>query len=172
MRRFVLASLLAGAGAVHAGNMSVTIAGLPAPVAITGFSTGAANAGTFPSGGGGGAGKPTFKDFTFKAPQSAATALLLKNLAAGTHLPSARIQVRSADGARLLSEWTLTGVLVAAIDVVNGAPDPKGKAPDFFLPPETAFSLRFSRYCYVVMEGDGTTIATQTCYDLATGTVT
>lgn len=168
-RGAVLASIVMSSTAASAGNMSLEIDALPA-VQLSAFDTGASNVVVFSGGGGGGSGKVTFKAFGFKAPQSATTPALMRYVADGRHLQSARVQVRSTDGARLLSEWTLSDALVTSVEVVNGEADAKAKAGDIYMPPETAFSLVFSRYCYKVFAADGATIASQMCWDLATNT--
>ena len=170
MRRIALSCFVLTATAAFAGNMTLTVDTLPA-VQLTGFSTGASNAGSI-SGGGGGAGKVSFKEFTFKATQSAATPTLMLNMSQGKHLKSAKVQVRTSDGARLVAEWVLSDLLVSAVDVVNGDadPNPKAKGADFFLAPETLFSLQFVKYCYKVFAADGTSVASQMCWDLAANT--
>ena len=169
MRRIALSFFALSAAAAFAGNMTLTIGTLPA-VQLTGFSTGATNPVSFSGGGGGSTGKAIFKEFSFKAAQSSATPTLMNNLSQGRHVASAKVQVRTPDGARLVSEWTLTNVLVTAVDVFNGDADPKARGPAFFLAPETLFSLQFTKYCYKVFAADGTTIASEMCWDLATNT--
>ncbi|HET9652444.1 MAG TPA: type VI secretion system tube protein Hcp [Usitatibacter sp.] len=124
---------------------------------------------TISSGGGGAsAGKVTFKDFTFKATQSSASPMLMQKVSAGSHIANAKFQVRSPDGTRLVAEWELTDVLVTAVDVTNGAGDTKAKDATFFATPETSFSLAFAKYCYKVFAADGTTVASQMCWNIVT----
>jgi type VI protein secretion system component Hcp len=165
-RRALIACFVSAATAASAGNMSLELEGLPA-VQLSAFDTGASNASTFLSGGGSATGKATFKDFTFRSTQSAATPGLMRYVADGRIIRSARIQVRSTDGVRLLSEWTLTGVLVSSLSIVNGELDVKAKAADSYLTPETTFSLGFSKVCYKVFAADGTAVAAEMCFDLA-----
>ena len=171
MRRIALACFVMSAASASAGNMSLAITGLPA-IQLTGFSTGASDPATFSTGSGGGAGKVTFKEFSFKATQSAATPMLLLKVSNGAHITTATVQVRSLDGAQLVSQWDLTDVLVSAVDVTNGAVDPKAKNGDFFATPETSFSLQFGKVCYKVFAADGTTVASQMCWDQATNSAT
>jgi type VI protein secretion system component Hcp len=167
MRRAILACFALCATAALAGNMSVAIDTLPA-VQLSGFATGGSNVGSIASGGGSGAGKVTFKEFSFKATQSAATPKLMLLMSQGKHIPNVKVQVRTPDGARLSTEWQLSDALVSAVDVTHGEADPKAKGPDFFMAPETTFSLQFRKYCYKVFAADGTTVASQMCWDLAT----
>ena len=161
-------SLVPGAAAL-AGNMSLTLDGVPA-VQVSGFDNGVSNAGSFSSGGGGGAGKAVFKDFNFRATQSAASPTLFKHLAEGRHIPTGTLQVRSSDGSRLIAEWAFTDVLVSSFSAVNGDIDPKSKTGDMFLSPETAFSLAFKKVCYRVYASDGSTVANEACWNIATNT--
>jgi len=170
MRRIALACfVMSAATAAFAGNMSLTLNGLPA-VQLTGFSTGASNPGVVVSGGGAGAGKVNFKEFRFTATQSSATPMLMVKVSTGAHIPGGTVQVRSLDGSRLVAQWDLTDVLVSSVDVTNGAPGTKEKTTDFFATPETSFSLQFAKYCYKVFAADGTTVASQMCFDVASNT--
>lgn len=165
MRRIALASLVALALPAAAGNMMVTLDGL-SPIALSGFSTGASNAVSL-SGGGTGVGKVTYKDFTFRAPQSISTPQLMLRVSDGRHLKTVTVQVRTPDGSKLSTEWILSDGLVTSVDVTNGPVDPKAKSPDFFLAPETSFTVIFDKYCYRVYAPDGTTIASQMCWDIS-----
>ncbi|MGE5096416.1 MAG: type VI secretion system tube protein Hcp [Betaproteobacteria bacterium] len=167
MRRIALACFVVSASAAFGGNMSLTLTGLPA-VQLTGFSTGASMPATISTGGGASAGKVTFKEFTFKATESAATPTLMAKLAGGAHIAAATVQVRSTDGTQLVAQWDLADVLVTSVDIANGAADPKSKDATFFATPETAFSLAFAKYCYKVFAADGTTVASQMCWNLET----
>ncbi|HSN20191.1 MAG TPA: type VI secretion system tube protein Hcp [Usitatibacter sp.] len=172
MRRIVLACFVLSASAAFGGNMSLTLSGLPA-IQVTGFSTGASMPVSISSGtGGAGIGKVSFKEFAFKATESSATPMLMQKLSTGTHLPGGTLQVRSLDGTRLVAEWDLTDVFVVSVDVNNGASDPRGRDASFFATPETSFSVVFAKYCYKVFAADGTTIASQMCFNLATGSAT
>lgn len=168
MRRVVLACFVVSASAAFGGNMSLTLPSIPV-IELTGFSTGASMPVSISLGGGGAtAGKVTYKEFAFKATQSAATPMLMLKVSNGGHIPSATVQVRSLDGTRLVAQWDLTNVLVTSVDVANGAADPKAKDASFFAAPETSFSLVFAKYCYKVFAADGTTVASQMCWDIAT----
>jgi type VI protein secretion system component Hcp len=167
--RIALLACATASCVAFAGNMSLVLEGVPA-VQVSGFDDGVTNAGSIASGGGGGAGKAVFKDFNFRATQSAASPSLLKFVAEGRHIATGTLQVRSSDGTRLLSEWALTDVLVSSFAVVNGDVDPKAKTGDMFLAPETAFSLNFRKVCYRVFATDGTTVAGETCFNVATNT--
>ena len=164
--RIALPCLLVSATAAFGGNMSVVVGTLPA-VQLTGFSTGATNPSSTSGSGGGGAGKVSFQDFHFTAPQSAASPDLMRWVSNGQHVQRATVQVRSTDGTRLLSEWVLSDVLVRGVGIVNGGADPKAKDPDIYLAPEMTFSLAFSKYCYTLFAADGRTVASQMCWDLA-----
>ena len=163
----ILACTLASGASAFAGNMSLALDGIPA-VQVSGFDNGVINAGSSTSGGGSGAGKAVFKDFNFRATQSAASPTLLKHVADGRHIPTGTLQVRSSDGTRLLSEWVFTDALVSSFNAVNGDIDPKSKTGDMFLSPETTFSLAFRKVCYRVYATDGTTVANEACWDVAT----
>jgi type VI protein secretion system component Hcp len=165
--RIALLACVAASPAAFAGNMSLALDGLPA-VQVSGFDDGVSNVGSFTSGGGSGAGKAVFKDFSFRATQSAASPALLKHVAEGRHIATGALQVRSSDGSRLIAEWAFTDVLVSSFNVVNGDIDPKGKTGDMFLSPETAFSLAFKKVCYRVYATDGSTVANEACWNIAT----
>lgn len=171
MRRTVLACLVMSASAAIAGNMSLTLTDL-SPIEITAFSTGASMPATISSGSGGSAGKVTFKEFMFKATESAATPILTQKLSTGAHIPGATFQVRSVDGSRLVAEWDLTDVFVTSLDITNGAPDPRGRDASFFATPETSFSLAFAKYCHKVFAADGTTVTSQVCWNILTNSTT
>ena len=149
-----------------AGNMSLTIDTFPLPIEILSFKIGASNVVSTVGGGGGGAGKVQYSEFQFTAPESAATALQFKFVSTGLHVMTARLQVMAPDSTRPLSEWSLEDVEVASVGVENGPADPKGKAANTFLAPQSAFSLRFSKYCYRIFAADGS-VARQQCFDIA-----
>lgn len=168
MRRIVLACFAMSSAAALAGNMSLSINGLPA-IQLSGFSTSASEASSIGSqSSGAGAGKAAFQEFDFKATESAATPTLLANLATGAHFPTATVQVRTPDGSKLVAEWDLSEVFVTSLGVTNGAADPRGRDAGFFAAPETSFGLAFAKYCYKVFAADGSTVASQMCFDLAT----
>ena len=162
-----LACMLAPATAAIAGNMTLVLDGVPA-VQVSGFENGVSNPASIASGGGGGAGKADFRDFTFRATQSSASPTLFLYVAQGKHIQSGSLQVRSSDGARLLSEWAFNDALLTGFTVNNGPVEPKSKAGDMFLAPETLFSLAFAKICYRVYAADGTTVTTEACWNIKT----
>ena len=168
MKRSIASLALACAAvlpaAAFAGNMSLTVQGIPGSVEVLSFSFGATQAGSV-SGGGGGAGKATFGPFTFTAVESAASPSVLEHLAKGKHIPSARLGILDAETGKPRSEWVFTDVLVSAMNLENGAADPKAKNPNTFLAPTTALGLVFAKFCYRVFAGDGS-VAKETCWDI------
>jgi type VI protein secretion system component Hcp len=161
MRRIALSCFILSATAAFAGNMSLMIDTLPT-VPLTGFSTGASNT-VSPVGGGGGVGKVIYKEFAFKATQSAVTPTLVLFTSNGKRIPSARVQVRGLDN-RLAAEWVLSDVAVSAVEVVNG--EERTKNSNLFYLPEIAFNLQFAKYCYKVFAANGITVASEMCWDL------
>jgi type VI protein secretion system component Hcp len=150
----------------NAGNLSLTLDGITTPIEILSFKVGASNVGTVVCGGGSGAGKVTYTGFAMTAPESAASPILLSGVNDGRHLRTGRLQVHSSSGLTLLSEWTFNNVAMVAFDIESGAPDPKAKGANQFLPPQTSFALEFSRVCYRIFGADGK-VAQETCWDLA-----
>ena len=169
--RFALAAAVATtlAPAALAGNMSLTIQGIPGSIEVLSFSIGATNPGSFASGGGGGAGKVKFNEFTFTATESAASPSQLDHVTRGKHIPTARLAILHPESGNPHSEWVLTDVLVTSFGVDNGAPDPKGKSPNTYLAPVTRFGLGFVKVCYRLFAANGS-VAKETCFDLASNT--
>ena len=150
-----------------ASNMTLTIDGIATPIEVLSFKFDASNAGSIVSGGGGGAGKVAYSDFLMTASESAATPLQLLAVSQGNHLRSARLQVLSSNGLAPVSEWAFDTVVLTSVGVESGAPDPKAKAPNTFLPPQTSFSLQFGKVCYRVFGRDGK-VAQEMCWNVAT----
>lgn len=65
-------------------------------IQLSSWSWGAANAGTMQFGSGGGAGRATMQDFTFRMRTNAATPKLVQKLASGEHIPKAVLVCRKA----------------------------------------------------------------------------
>jgi type VI secretion system secreted protein Hcp len=157
--------------ALAAGNMSLTLEGISQSIEIVSFSFGATNAGSLASGGGGGAGKVSFKEFSLSSSESAASPMLFNFVSAGRHSQSARLSVASSDTGKPQSEWVLTDVLVTSFSVQNGEPDPKAKQPNTFLVPAVAFGLSFAKACYRVFAADGS-VAKEACWNVVTNAPT
>jgi type VI secretion system secreted protein Hcp len=130
--------------------MLLTITGYPAPIEILMFSEGASQSATFVSGGGGGAGKVSFNDASFTAPETAAGPLQLATLAVGGHINQALLEVRSATTAALLSTWKFQDVLISSFTV---------SASEVDRAPQTSFSLSYGKIYYTVFKPDGTVAA-------------
>lgn len=166
-RLLLVAPLLAAPLATPAATMTLEVDGVPA-VQLTAFTTAASNTQSS-TGGGAGVGKASLANFAFSAPQSAATPALMKLLIQGRHAPAARVQIRSLDTGRVVSQWDLSEVIVSTLSVTSGEVDPKSKAADLnYLPPDTTFSLGFAKYCYKTFATDGVTVSSQFCYNLST----
>jgi len=163
---FFLATL---ASSALAGTLSLTVSEIESPIEVLSFKVGAVNVGSASTGGGAGAGKVLYSDFSFKATESAASPLLLKFTSQGKHLASARLTVMSSDGARVISEWQLQNVLVTSVTVESGAEDTKAKVPASFMTPVTSFTLAFGTICYRVFALNGA-VAKETCWNLAENT--
>jgi type VI protein secretion system component Hcp len=159
----VLACAAAYSAAAVAGNMSLTVQGITGSVELLSFGFGAKQTGTF--GGGGGAGKAEIGQFNFTAVESAASPSMLLNLVQGKHIPTARVGILNPDNGAPQSEWVFTDVLVSSMSIVNGDVDPKGKQPNTFLLPATAFGLSFAKFCYRVFAPNGS-VAKEMCWDV------
>ena len=105
-------------------NMGATIKGetkdsaqkAAGDIAVLAWSWGASNAGSFHSGGGGGAGKANFQDISVTKYLDKASPALLTALAKGSHIPTATLLVRKAgEGQQKYLEITLTNVLVTSV---------------------------------------------------------
>ena len=152
------------ATAASAGNMTLTVDGIATPIEVLSFKVGATNATTI-GGGGTGAGKAVYTEFLVTAAESAASPLQLSRLNNGQHAATARLQVLSANGLAPISEWTFETVVFTSFTVESGAADPKAKAPNTFLPPQTSFGMAFGKFCYRVFGSNGS-VARETCWDL------
>jgi type VI secretion system secreted protein Hcp len=83
---------------------------------ILAWSWGAANSGSFHTGGGGGAGKASFQDISFTKYLDKASPALFIALAKGSHIPAATLLVRKAgSGQQKYLEISLSDVLVTSI---------------------------------------------------------
>ncbi|TWI69404.1 type VI secretion system secreted protein Hcp [Pseudoduganella lurida] len=83
---------------------------------VLAWSWGAANAGSFHAGGGGGAGKASFQDLSVTKWVDKASPALFIALAKGTHIPAATLLVRkSGTGQQKYLEISLADVLVTSI---------------------------------------------------------
>jgi len=173
IRNLVVAAFAASLPALpsFAGNLSLMIDGIGGSIEVLAFNFGARNQGSIASGGGSGAGKVSFTEFTFSATESAASPSLFEYVNQGKHTPSARFTVNNPDTGKLHSEWVLTDVLVTSFSVTNGDLDPKAKLPNTFGAPVTAFGLSFAKACYRVFAGDGS-VAKESCWNVATNSTT
>ena len=153
-----------------AGNVSLSFSGVPGAIEVLSFSWGASNPATISSGGGGGAGKVTFSEFTFTATEHATSPLQFNNVAAGRHIQGARLSVMDPETGRPQSEWVLSDVLVTSFAIANGAPDPKAKQPNTFAVPSTKVTLAFANACYKVFAADGS--VRENCWNLVTNAPT
>ena len=83
---------------------------------VLAWSWGASNAGSFHSGGGGGAGKASFQDISITKYLDKSSPALLIALAKGTHIPVCKLLVRKAgEGQQKYLEMTFTKVLVTSL---------------------------------------------------------
>lgn len=83
---------------------------------ILAWSWGVSNAGSFHTGGGGGAGKANFQDLSITKYIDKASAAIFGAAAKGSHIPTAKILVRKAgEGQQKYLEITLTKVLVTSV---------------------------------------------------------
>ena len=86
---------------------------------VLSWAWGVTQSGTMAHGGGGGAGKASFNDFTFTHRVDKATPQLLKACATGTHIPDATITVRKAGKGQQeyliikMSDVLITGVAMS-----------------------------------------------------------
>ena len=147
-----------------AGSMTLTVDGIATPIEVLSFKVGGTNAITI-GGGGIGIGKVVYTEFLVTAAESAASPLQLLRLNTGRHAATARLQVLAPNGVTPVSEWTFETVLFTSLSVESGAADPKAKAPNTFLPPQTSFGMAFGKFCYRVFGSNGS-VASETCWDL------
>lgn len=70
-------------------------------IEVESYSWGVSQSGTFDPGGGGGAGKASFSDFSFMMPQSVASPVLMLSCASGKHLKEALLTARRSGKAGL-----------------------------------------------------------------------
>ena len=140
----------------QAGNMSLVIEGIAAPVDIRAFSFGVSNSGTVLT-----AGKVNYQDVSFVALESAASPPQLLFTSTGVHRASAVFKVFSPATGLLLSDWTFTDVIVNSFQIGG---DPAGAS--------TSFTLNFGKLSYRVYAANGGTVAQQMCWNVATSTAT
>ena len=85
-------------------------------IEVLSWSWGVSHTGSVTHGGGGGAGKPIFQDFTFTHHIDKASPLLMKSCATGAHIPEATITVRKAGkGQQDFLIITMTDVLITGV---------------------------------------------------------
>jgi type VI secretion system secreted protein Hcp len=90
-------------------------------IEVLSWAWGVTQTGSSTHGGGGGAGKATFQDFTFTHHIDKASPLLMKSCATGTHIPEATITVRKAGaGQQEYLIIKLTDVLIASVAMSAG----------------------------------------------------
>jgi type VI secretion system secreted protein Hcp len=96
-------------------------------IEVLSWSWGVTQSGSVTHGGGGGAGKATFHDFTFTHHIDKATPLLMKSCATGTHIPEATITVRKAGKSQ--QEYLIikmTDVLITGVALSVAGDEPAG----------------------------------------------
>lgn len=100
----------------------------PGNIELISYQFGAQQQGTFGYGGGGGAGRVQFNDFTFKKRCDKASPSLFIHCAAGRHIPRATMRIRKASGEQeVFFKAEFTDVLVSGyrVDGVGqGSPIP------------------------------------------------
>lgn len=131
-------------------------------IEISSFSWGVSNSSTI--GGGGTAGKATFKEFTVTKKTDASCPELFIRCATGQHIPSAVLHVRKAGTAGKPETYlkiTLTDVLVSSYLSEGSAGTPGNTVP------EQSISFSYAKIEYEYTTADGTAI--KTGYDLALG---
>jgi len=119
---------------------------------IESFSWGVSNSGSATHGGGGGAGKASFQDFTFTAPTSKASPTLALMCAAGTHIPEGTLTgLRSGEQPVEFMKIKLTDILISSFQQA-------GSATSDALPVDQ-FSFNFAKieYQYRSQNRDGST---------------
>ena len=147
---------LQSTGAI-AGNMSLAMTGIAAPIEIIAFSLGATRAASF-SGGGGTVVPAVFHDLSFTAPESAATPLVWSMTARNNLIASAVLTIRSPATAQPISEWTFSNVYLTSAQI--------GQTSD-----QTAtsqISLSYGKVSYRVYAADGS-VSQQMCWDVTAG---
>ena len=140
----------------QAGNMTLVIDGIAAPIDIRAFSLGASSSGTVIS-----AGKVSYQDVSFSALESAASPQQLLFTSNGVHRASAVLKIFSPATGLLLSDWTFTDLIITSFQIGN---DPTGAA--------TSFSLNFAKLSYRVYAANGSTVAQQMCWNVVTSVST
>jgi type VI secretion system secreted protein Hcp len=88
----------------------------PDEIEVLAWSWGVSQSGTVGHAGGGGAGRASFRDFTFTHHVDKASPLLMRSCATGQHLADAKVTVRKAgQGQQEFLVITMTDVLVTAV---------------------------------------------------------
>lgn len=91
---------------------------------VLSWSWGASNAGSFHTGGGGGAGKAQFQDISITKYLDKASPAILGALAKGSHLPTAKLLLRKAgEGQQKYLEITLSNVLITSVSTGGSGGD-------------------------------------------------
>lgn len=104
------------------GAALLTYEGARTPEAILSFSWGVTQSGTI-GGGGGGAGKASFQDFTFTKGLSALSTTLFNDCATGKHIKSVTIQLLDGQG-KPVATITLSDVLVSSYQMGSSLDGP------------------------------------------------
>ena len=124
---------------------------------IESFSWGLSQSGTMASGGGAGAGKVSFQDFSFVAPVSSASPPMMLACASGQHIDFAQLSVRKAGQSQAeYLKIKLTDVLISefkqAVPVPVSTQETRSDAP-----PVDSFALNFAKieYSYSPQSADG-----------------
>jgi hypothetical protein len=136
-------------------NMSLTISGFAAPIAIEAFSVQASGPSTSATG----VVTPTnFSFISFSAVESAGTPVQWQMLARNSTSTSAEFQIRSTASLKLISDWTLTDVRFATVQAGRTS---GGQTM-------TDFGLTFGKVTYRTYAADGS-IVLQACWDAVAG---
>ncbi len=157
-RRFVATVAIAATCALsarpHAGNLTLTLTGFPAPIEISSFSVGATKV---PPVTGGSSTLANFQDAAFTAAESPATPLEITKLIAGARLTTAQLVVLSPTTGQLVSDWTFEEALVTSVAL--------GHLSGASASPMTDFSLSYNKVTYRVFATDGS-VAQRSCWNV------
>jgi type VI secretion system secreted protein Hcp len=129
------------------------------PAMLFALSVGVSNTGDAAYGGGGGAGKATFQDFSMIKPVDELSPKLMLATATGKHFKKATIDVFGEDGpgAPPIMTWELQDVLVSSIQFSAGGDVPAD-----------SISLSYAKVCSIFTGTDsgGKPVNVRECYDI------
>ncbi len=119
---------------------------------ILSWSWGATQTGTYATGGGGGAGRVDFRDFTFLKQVDKSSPKLMLNCASGKHIPKAVLACRKAGGGQ--QEY----MKVTFTDLMVSSYQPSGAASEMQPLPQEEISFNFGKIEveYREQKADGT----------------